>query len=147
MKFLLLLQFLVCLASRVAGKVYGRCELAQVLKEAGLEGYRGHPLADWLCMAFYESRFNTSLVQHEFDGSTSNGIFQINSRLWCGDYKHFQPNKCQIHCSDLLTSSIRDDIVCAMRIAQGPRGLGAWMGWSEHCAGRNLTIWLDDCEL
>ncbi|XP_020653240.3 sperm acrosome membrane-associated protein 3 [Pogona vitticeps] len=147
MKFLWLLQFFLCLASRVAGKVYGRCELARVLKKAGLDGYRGHTLTDWLCMAFYESHFDTSLVRYEFDGSTSNGIFQINSNIWCEDYKHLQPNKCHIHCSDLLTSSIRDDIVCAMKIAQGPRGLGAWMSWRENCDGRNSTIWLDDCKL
>ncbi|KAH0628914.1 hypothetical protein JD844_010552 [Phrynosoma platyrhinos] len=73
MKFLLLLQLLMCLASRVWGKIFGRCELAQVLKRAGLEGYRGHTVADYL-----------------------------------------------------LTSNINDDIVCAMKIAQRPRSLGAW---------------------
>uniref|UniRef100_A0A670K154 Sperm acrosome associated 3 n=1 Tax=Podarcis muralis TaxID=64176 RepID=A0A670K154_PODMU len=83
-----------------------------------------------VCLAFYESHFDTAIVDHEADGSTSNGIFQINSHLWCEDYKHFQPNFCKMHCSDLLTSDIKDDIVCAMRIAQGPRGLGAWY----HCS-------------
>ncbi|KAK9407534.1 SPACA3: Sperm acrosome membrane-associated protein 3 [Crotalus adamanteus] len=168
----------------VGGKIFGRCELARVLKKSGLEGYRGYSLADWVCLAFYESHFDTALVDHEADGSTSNGIFQINSHIWCEDYKHAKPNICQMHCSDslgaavrvrctelqtrlegllnsvlsrwlrkplqefyssegtgvyssapytiffvitdLLTSNINDDIVCAMRIAQGPRGLGSW---------------------
>ncbi|XP_042303786.1 sperm acrosome membrane-associated protein 3-like [Sceloporus undulatus] len=147
MKFLLLLQLLVCLASRVGGKIFGRCELAQVLKRAGLEGYRGHTIPDWICMAFYESRFDTAMVDHEADGSTSNGIFQINSHLWCEDYKHFKPNVCRMHCSDLLTSNINDDIVCAMKIARGPRSLGAWMGWKRNCEGRDLSIWLKGCQL
>uniref|UniRef100_A0A670JZI1 Sperm acrosome associated 3 n=1 Tax=Podarcis muralis TaxID=64176 RepID=A0A670JZI1_PODMU len=82
----------------VGGKIFRRCELAHLLKVSGLEGYRGYSLADWVCLAFYESHFDTAIVDHEADGSTSNGIFQINSHLWCEDYKHFQPNFCKMHC-------------------------------------------------
>ncbi|XP_028568886.1 sperm acrosome membrane-associated protein 3-like [Podarcis muralis] len=146
-KLLLLLPLLMCFTSRVGGKIFRRCELAHLLKVSGLEGYRGYSLADWVCLAFYESHFDTAIVDHEADGSTSNGIFQINSHLWCEDYKHFQPNFCKMHCSDLLTSDIKDDIVCAMRIAQGPRGLGAWMGWRENCEGLDLSAWLKGCIL
>ncbi|XP_053150704.1 sperm acrosome membrane-associated protein 3-like isoform X2 [Hemicordylus capensis] len=147
MKVFLLLPFFLCLLSRVWGKIFGRCELAQVFHKAGLDGYRGYSLADWVCLAFYESHFDTSVVDHEADGSTSNGIFQINSHYWCEDYKHFKPNLCEMHCTDLLTSNINDDIVCAMRIAQGPRGLGSWMGWRENCEGLELKNWLKGCEL
>ncbi|XP_070592907.1 uncharacterized protein [Erythrolamprus reginae] len=147
MKYLLLLSLLICLSFSVGGKIFGRCELAQVLKKAGLEGYRGYTLGDWVCLAFYESHFDSALEDHEADGSTSNGIFQINSHIWCEDYKHRKPNICQMHCSDLLTSNINDDIVCAMRIAQGPRGLGSWMGWRENCEGLRLSVWLKGCKL
>ncbi|XP_034289782.1 sperm acrosome membrane-associated protein 3 isoform X1 [Pantherophis guttatus] len=151
MKYLLLLSLLICLLFSVGGKIFGRCELARVLKKAGLEGYRGYSLADWVCLAFYESHFDSALVDHEADGSTSNGIFQINSHIWCEDYKHGKPNICQMHCSgelsNLLTSNINDDIVCAMRIAQGPRGLGSWMGWRENCEGLQLSVWLKGCKV
>ncbi|XP_044287405.1 sperm acrosome membrane-associated protein 3-like [Varanus komodoensis] len=147
MKFLLLLPLLVCLLSRAAGKIFGRCELAQVLKKAGLDGYRGYGLGDWICLAFHASHFDTAVVDHEADGSTSNGIFQINSRLWCEDYRHFAPNMCNMHCSDLLTSNINDDIICAMRIVQGYRGLGTWMSWKENCEGFQTSVWLKGCYL
>lgn len=147
MNVLLLLPLFMCLTSRVWGRHFERCELAQVLYNAGMEGYRGYSLADWLCLAFSESKFDTALVNHEADGSTNNGIFQINSRIWCEDYKRLKPNLCQMHCSDLLTSNINDDLVCAMRVAQGSRGLASWKGWRENCEGIDLSIWLKGCEL
>ncbi|XP_016851264.1 sperm acrosome membrane-associated protein 3 [Anolis carolinensis] len=143
----LLLQFLLCFASRTGAKVFERCELAKMLKNYGLDGYRGYSLANWVCMAFYESGFDTKMVRPQDNGSTSNGIFQINSYLWCEDYKHYTPNICQMHCSDLLTSYIRDDVACAMRIVQGPKGLGAWKMWKKNCEGEDVDIWLKGCEL
>ncbi|XP_075766187.1 sperm acrosome membrane-associated protein 3-like isoform X3 [Pelodiscus sinensis] len=100
-----------------------------------------------LCLAFHESRFDTGTVDHEADGSTDNGIFQINSRLWCEDYKSSARNLCHMHCSDLLTSNINDDIVCAMQIVQQPRGLGAWLAWRKHCEGRDLSQWVEGCNV
>ncbi|KAL8164214.1 UNVERIFIED_CONTAM: hypothetical protein K2H54_047902 [Gekko kuhli] len=101
---LLPLALLTCLASAVAGKIFGRCELAQKLKAAGLDGYRGYSLPNWICLAFYESHFDTGLVDHEADGSTSNGIFQINSHLWCDDMMHPSPNICDLHCSGTVNA-------------------------------------------
>uniref|UniRef100_A0A674K2X8 Sperm acrosome membrane-associated protein 3 n=1 Tax=Terrapene triunguis TaxID=2587831 RepID=A0A674K2X8_9SAUR len=121
---LMLLSILACVLVGNMGKIFRRCELAQVLHQAGMDGFRGYSLADWLCMAFHESRFNTDTVDHEADGSTDNGIFQINSRQWCDDYRSSTRNLCHMHCSDLLTSNINDDIVCAMQIVQQPRGMG-----------------------
>nr|XP_056706062.1 lysozyme C, milk isozyme-like [Euleptes europaea] len=126
MTHLILLALLTCLTSVVEGKIFSRCELAQQLKVAGLDGYHGYSLANWICLAFYESHFNTGLVDHQADGSTSNGIFQINSHLWCDDLTHPSPNICDLHCSDLLTSSLNDDITCAMRIVQSAGGMGTW---------------------
>uniref|UniRef100_A0ACB8EPF7 Uncharacterized protein n=1 Tax=Sphaerodactylus townsendi TaxID=933632 RepID=A0ACB8EPF7_9SAUR len=123
---LLLLALLTCLTSVVKGKIFGRCELAHKLKAAGLDGYHGYSLANWVCLAFYESHFNSGMVDHEADGSTSNGIFQINSHVWCDDLEHPSPNLCDLHCTDLLTSNLNDDITCAMRIVQSPRGMGTW---------------------
>nr|XP_025043465.1 sperm acrosome membrane-associated protein 3-like isoform X2 [Pelodiscus sinensis] len=96
---LVLLATLASLLTGNMGKIFQRCELAQVLHHAGMDGFRGYSLADWLCLAFHESRFDTGTVDHEADGSTDNGIFQINSRLWCEDYKSSARNLCHMHCS------------------------------------------------
>uniref|UniRef100_A0A7M4E9M7 Sperm acrosome membrane-associated protein 3 n=1 Tax=Crocodylus porosus TaxID=8502 RepID=A0A7M4E9M7_CROPO len=100
-----------------------------------------------LCMAFFESGFDTGTVVHEPDGSSNNGIFQINSRLWCNDYKTSSSNLCHMHCSDLLTSNIKDDIVCAMHIVQQPQGMGIWMSWRQRCKGQDLSIWVEGCNV
>uniref|UniRef100_A0A8C3I0C9 Sperm acrosome membrane-associated protein 3 n=1 Tax=Chrysemys picta bellii TaxID=8478 RepID=A0A8C3I0C9_CHRPI len=99
MAALMLLSILACVLVGNMGKIFRRCELAQVLHQAGMDGFRGYSLADWLCMAFHESRFNTDTVDHEADGSTDNGIFQINSRQWCDDYRSSTQNLCHMHCS------------------------------------------------
>uniref|UniRef100_A0A8C4Y054 Sperm acrosome membrane-associated protein 3 n=1 Tax=Gopherus evgoodei TaxID=1825980 RepID=A0A8C4Y054_9SAUR len=103
MAALVLLSILACVLVGNMGKIFRRCELAQVLHQAGMDGFRGYNLADWLCMAFHESRFNTDMVDHEADGSTDNGIFQINSRQWCDDYRSSTRNLCHMHCSVLET--------------------------------------------
>ncbi|XP_053880592.1 sperm acrosome membrane-associated protein 3-like [Malaclemys terrapin pileata] len=147
MAALMLLSILACVLVGNMGKIFRRCELAQVLHQAGMDGFRGYSLADWLCMAFHESRFNTDMVDHEADGSTDNGIFQINSRQWCDDYRSSTQNLCHMHCSDLLTSNINDDIVCAMQIVQQPRGMGAWLAWRKHCEGHELSQWVEGCNV
>uniref|UniRef100_A0A8C6Z3L0 lysozyme n=1 Tax=Nothoprocta perdicaria TaxID=30464 RepID=A0A8C6Z3L0_NOTPE len=104
-------------------KALGRCQLAQLLQE--LDGYRGYSLADWLCMAFYESNFDTAAKSVNADGSTSFGIFQINNRLWCTDERSPSENLCRVACTDLLTSDITDDIICAKKIVRHPQGMDA----------------------
>uniref|UniRef100_A0A7M4E9H9 Sperm acrosome membrane-associated protein 3 n=1 Tax=Crocodylus porosus TaxID=8502 RepID=A0A7M4E9H9_CROPO len=147
MTVLVLLSVLAGLLAGCAGKIFQRCELAQALHEAGMNGFHGYSLPDWLCMAFFESGFDTGTVVHEPDGSSNNGIFQINSRLWCNDYKTSSSNLCHMHCSDLLTSNIKDDIVCAMHIVQQPQGMGIWMSWRQRCKGQDLSIWVEGCNV
>lgn len=43
----------MCLTSRVWGKHFERCELAQVLNNAGMDGYRGYSLADCECFFLF----------------------------------------------------------------------------------------------
>ncbi|XP_006278049.2 sperm acrosome membrane-associated protein 3 isoform X2 [Alligator mississippiensis] len=147
MTVLVLLSVLASFLVGCAGKIFQRCELAQALREAGMDGFHGYSLPDWLCMAFYESGFDTGTVVHEPDGSSNNGIFQINSRLWCNDYKTSSSNLCHMHCSDLLTSNIKDDIVCAMHIVQQPQGMGIWLSWRQHCKGHDLSMWVEGCNV
>lgn len=55
-----------------------------------------------VCLAYFASGFNTAAVDHEADGSTNNGIFQINSRKWCKNLTPKVPNMCQMYCSGRL---------------------------------------------
>uniref|UniRef100_A0A8C6YY34 lysozyme n=1 Tax=Nothoprocta perdicaria TaxID=30464 RepID=A0A8C6YY34_NOTPE len=138
----LLTDFLIfiCLSSAL-----GRCQLAQLLQE--LDGYRGYSLADWLCMAFYESNFDTAAKSVNADGSTSFGIFQINNRLWCTDERSPSENLCRVACTDLLTSDITDDIICAKKIVRHPQGMDAWEDWAMHCKERDLSEWVEGCDV
>lgn len=52
-----------------------------------------------ICLAYFTSGFNTAAVDHEADGSTNNGIFQINSRKWCKNFNPEVPNLCKMYCS------------------------------------------------
>ncbi|XP_058863044.1 lysozyme C-like [Acipenser ruthenus] len=140
----ILLLFAVCLATASA-RVFTRCELVKMLKNAGLDGYRGHSLGNWVCLAYYESGYNTAAVNRNTDGSTDYGIFQINSRWWCSNGVTSSSNACHISCSKLLTSDISDDIECAKRVVRDPNGIGAWVAWRNHCKGRNMDSWVVGC--
>ncbi|KAM6176154.1 sperm acrosome membrane-associated protein 3 [Erethizon dorsatum] len=146
MTMLVLASLLSCLLTSSEAKVYSRCELARVLRDFGLDGYRGYSLADWVCLAYYTSGFNTGAVDHEADGSTNNGIFQINSRRWCKNLTPDSHNKCRVYCSDLLNPNLKDTVICAMKIVQEPQGLGYWETWRHHCQGKDLSDWVDGCD-
>ncbi|KAM6374846.1 lysozyme C, milk isozyme-like [Alca torda] len=49
--------------------------------------------------------------------------------------------------SCLLSSNITDDIICAKRIVRNPQGMNAWEGWAMHCKGRDLSEWVEGCDL
>ncbi|XP_008576702.1 PREDICTED: sperm acrosome membrane-associated protein 3 [Galeopterus variegatus] len=135
-----------CLLASSEAKVYSRCELARALQDFGLDGYRGYSLADWICLAYFASGFNTAAVDHEADGSTNNGIFQISSRKWCRNLNPGTPNLCKMYCFDLLNPNLKDTVICAMKIAQEPQGLGSWEAWRHHCQGKDLSDWVDGCD-
>ncbi|XP_036194776.1 sperm acrosome membrane-associated protein 3 [Myotis myotis] len=138
-------SLLSCLLTCGQAKVYSRCELFRVLQEFGLEGYRGHSLADWLCLAYYTSGFDSAAVDHEADGSTNNGIFQINSRKWCKTLKEYSTKGCNMYCTELLDPDLKNAVICAMKISQQPQGLGSWEAWKHHCLGKDLSDWVDGC--
>ncbi|KAM4843476.1 sperm acrosome membrane-associated protein 3 [Thomomys bottae] len=146
MAVLAFLSLLSCLLPSTEAKVYSRCELAKVLHNFGLDGFRGYDLADWVCLAYFTSGFNTGAVDHEADGSTNNGIFQINSRRWCKTLAPNALNMCRMYCSDLLNPNLKDTVICAMKIAQEPQGLGYWEAWRHHCQGKDLRDWVDGCD-
>uniref|UniRef100_A0A670YK46 Uncharacterized protein n=1 Tax=Pseudonaja textilis TaxID=8673 RepID=A0A670YK46_PSETE len=84
------------LACFVQTKIYHRCELAHVLKKNGMDGYEGYNLASWVCMAFYETGFDTKTIDHHRGGTKDYGIFHINSGLWCRENNSLSKALCDI---------------------------------------------------
>uniref|UniRef100_A0A452H0T7 Sperm acrosome membrane-associated protein 3 n=1 Tax=Gopherus agassizii TaxID=38772 RepID=A0A452H0T7_9SAUR len=147
MRALTLLPILACLSAGARGKVLSRCELARLLKRGGLDGFMGYRLDNWLCLAFYASRFDTGTVTENSDGSSNYGIFQINSRRWCSDQRSRTLDLCQTCCRDLLTADLADDINCVKKVVMDGQGMGVWMPWRDHCKGRDLSHWVASCNL
>ncbi|XP_028828537.1 lysozyme C-like [Denticeps clupeoides] len=139
------LVLLLLVAAAANAKVFSRCELARTLKAHGMDGYRGISLANWVCLARYESNYNTDATNHNSDGSTDYGIFQINNRWWCSNGVFRSANACHISCSALLSSDISTAIECAKRVVRDPNGIGAWVAWRNHCRGRDLSSYVADC--
>ncbi|KAL0963180.1 hypothetical protein UPYG_G00350770 [Umbra pygmaea] len=142
MRALVVLLF-VAVAS---AKEFDRCDLARKLKAAGMDGYRGNSLPNWVCLAKWESDYNTQATNHNTDGSTDYGIFQINSRWWCNDGKTPRAsNGCGISCSQLLSDDLTVAINCAKRVVRDPNGIGAWVAWRNHCKNRDLQSYVQGC--
>nr|UHA56337.1 c-type lysozyme [Plecoglossus altivelis] len=134
------------LAAVANAKVYQRCELAKVLKNAGMDGFRGISLPNWVCLTKGESNYNTKVTNRNSDGSTDYGIFQINSRYWCDDGRTPRAkNICGIRCAELLTDNIQTAIRCAKRVVQDPNGIKAWVAWRLHCQNRDLSSYVAGC--
>ncbi|XP_053440682.1 lysozyme C [Nycticebus coucang] len=146
MKTLLLLG-LVLLSVPAQGKVFERCELARTLKRMGMDGYRGNSLANWVCLAKWESSYNTRATNYNAgDRSTDYGIFQINSRYWCNDGKTpGAVNACGISCNALLQDDITQAVDCAKRVVRDPQGIRAWVAWRNHCQNQDLTQYTRGC--
>ncbi|XP_055062747.1 lysozyme C [Misgurnus anguillicaudatus] len=127
-------------------KIFERCELARALKAYGMDVDTGVSLADWVCLTNSESSYNTQAINHNTDGSTDYGIFQINSRYWCYDGRTpgRTSNGCKINCSDLLSDGISLSVNCAKIIAR-QQGISAWYGWINKCKDRDLNPYIAGC--
>ncbi|XP_073478633.1 lysozyme C-1-like [Aquarana catesbeiana] len=145
MKLLLFLAACLGMYYTSEGMVYSQCELYRIFQETGLSGYHGISAANWICLAYYESGYNTNAVNNN-GPSRDYGIFQINSKWWCNDGKTAHAvNACKISCQSLLDSNIRDDIECAKRVVRDPNGISAWVAWRNHCRGRDLNHFTAGC--
>ncbi|XP_054859657.1 lysozyme C, milk isozyme-like [Eublepharis macularius] len=145
MKVLSLALLFVLVAVNEA-RVFERCEAARTFKQHGLDGYEGYSLGNWVCLSYYESRFNTQAVgPPNSDGSRDYGIFQINSHWWCSNGQGPTANGCHTSCNSFLNDDITNDIECAKRIVRDPNKMGAWVAWRNHCKGRDLSRWTAGC--
>ncbi|KAM9323051.1 lysozyme C-like [Pholidichthys leucotaenia] len=141
------LFFLILLAVANA-KIFQRCEWALELKNRGLDGFSGVSLANWVCLTRWESDYNTKAINHNTDGSTDYGIFQINSRYWCHDTTTpgHTYNECNINCSELQSDDVTASVNCAKRIVR-QQGISAWYGWLNNCKGQDVSTYLAGCGL
>ncbi|KFP98964.1 Lysozyme C, partial [Leptosomus discolor] len=140
-----LLVFLGLALPGTQGKVIPRCELVNILRRHGFEGFEGKTVADWVCLVQHESSYNTR-AYHDNGSSRDYGIFQINSQYWCDDGKtRGSKNACHISCLKLQDDDIQNDIQCAKKIAEEAHGLSPWYGWRDHCEGKNLHSYVEGC--
>ncbi|XP_020919946.1 lysozyme-like protein 1 [Phacochoerus africanus] len=142
-----ILALMGCLITVIEPKIYTRCKLAKIFSRAGLDNYRGFSLGNWICMAYYESHYNTTAQTNLEDGSTDYGIFQINSYTWCRREKLQEKNHCHVACSALITDDLTDAIICAKKIVKETEGMNYWQGWKNHCEGKDLSEWKKGCEV
>ena len=99
-------------------------QIAQVARNAGLDGCRGVPLGTWVAIALAESGGNTNA--HNPNGEDSLGLWQINMRAhasWVGSNNLFDPNY----------NAVAAKRVCDM---QGPT---AWSVYSNGLYRQYLT--------
>lgn len=121
-----------------AGKVFNKCSLAQELARLGVPRAE---LPDWVCMAQYESRFDTGISKKNKNGSKDWGIFQINDRFWCnpGDGRP-STNTCKLQCQELLSDDITKAFRCAQLIKTQRRGFAPWYAWLKFCQNSKPSI-------
>ncbi|XP_067634147.1 lysozyme-like isoform X2 [Eurosta solidaginis] len=112
----------------VDAKEYMRCQLARELLEK--YGINKTFLSNWICMIEHESNRSTDAIKRNPNGSTSYGLFQINSKDWCRAGR--KGGICDKKCEDFLDDNIDDDVACAKRIFERA-GFKNWPGWSATC--------------
>ncbi|XP_008138834.2 lysozyme C, milk isozyme [Eptesicus fuscus] len=148
MRAILIISLFSCFFAAYNAKVFSKCELARQLKAHGMDGFHGYSLANWVCMAQYESNFNTRAFNGKnSNGSSDYGLFQLNNKWWCKDNKYPSENACNIMCSKFLDDNINDDINCIKRVVKDPNGMSAWVAWVNHCKNRDLSQYLAGCQL
>ncbi|XP_056656606.1 alpha-lactalbumin [Monodelphis domestica] len=123
MKSLLLLSIIL---SATQARELTKCELIQDLKNHGMDKYEDFHLNEMICVTFHSSGFNTQ-IKVSNNGNTEYGIFQISNNGWCAEKQEdVAKSTCGILCSKLLDDDINDDIVCAKKIIEQPKGIDYW---------------------
>ncbi|XP_008529598.2 lysozyme-like protein 4 [Equus przewalskii] len=145
MKAFVVLSLIGYLVVPSGAAVLGRCVVAKKLHEGGLSNFEGYSLENWVCLAYFESKFNPMAVyENTLDGYTGFGLFQIRNNVWCDRGK----NRCHVSCSALLNPNLQKTIECAKKIVKEKEGMRAWPSWSLNCQNSDtLARWLDGCKL
>ncbi|XP_026567422.1 uncharacterized protein LOC113443432 [Pseudonaja textilis] len=127
--------------------VFDICSFSAILKENGLEGFSGTTIAEWICLVFHSSGFDTSAL-NVGPRATNHGIFLLSAKWWCDDFKtpHAR-NYCNVSCEALRDVNITDDIQCAKKVVEKSKGFAAWAAWRIHCKGQDLKKYIAGCDL
>nr|ADM33941.1 lysozyme [Scylla paramamosain]QCC62348.1 c-type lysozyme [Scylla paramamosain] len=141
----LLVLLLVTCATLVVGKIFTKCELASDLENR--YGVAKEDVKKWVCIAQFESTFNTAAINHHnYDHSKDFGLFQLNSRYWCGDKGK---NVCKMPCTALLDDDLTNDVQCMKKIIRETEkwkgkgtGLSAWVAYERRCKNMNLDQYI-----
>lgn len=104
-----------------------QCDMYRLAVKAGIPA---NYIPQMVCTAKYESSWNPQAVNHNTDGSTDRGLWQVNNRYWCSD-PNFpgKSNGCGVDCSQMLLEL--PNALCAARILH-QQGLNAWYGYKSH---------------
>ncbi|WAR26442.1 LYSC1-like protein [Mya arenaria] len=133
---------LLCLPYLAQGYIYTKCELARDLLA---ENVAKSELHKWVCMAWYESSFNTAAVNQNSPNSVDHGLFQINS-YWNCDPQNGKPakNGCGHPCSDYKNTDLTDDVACIKKLKREHKGWGFSMGYTNNCQSKTSS-YLSEC--
>ncbi|CAF4746978.1 unnamed protein product [Pieris macdunnoughi] len=121
-------------------RIYDSCELARDFLKLGVS--KEH-IATWVCIAYHESRFDTTARN---PNSGDHGLLQISELYWCGPGK-----ACGVSCSAFRDDDISDDVECALKIheehtrLQGD-GFLAWVVYPHYCK-HNAKKYLANCDV
>lgn len=129
-----------------AGVIYDRCQLAEELRN--VHNIPFDQLHTWVCIAYYESRFDTSAIGRlNADGSSDHGLFQISDIYWCSN--EGVGNGCNAACSDFRNTDISDDVRCVKQIYEEHQrlfgnGFHAWTVYEPYCR-HQTNQYIKDC--
>uniref|UniRef100_A0A182RF64 lysozyme n=1 Tax=Anopheles funestus TaxID=62324 RepID=A0A182RF64_ANOFN len=127
-----------------SGKVYERCELATELRDR--HRMPVEQIATWVCIAYHESRFNTSAEGRlNADGSGDHGLFQISDIYWCSTDANRPGKACRVTCAAMRDNDITDDVRCVRMIYDehqriSGNGFNAWTVYKPYCEGREASF-------
>ncbi|XP_006889294.1 PREDICTED: lysozyme-like protein 6-like [Elephantulus edwardii] len=136
----LLISLVSCLFTVNQARIVHCCDLAKLLYKEDMNGLQGYSVSDWLCLALVESKFNTSKISENADGSFDYGISQINSHCWCNDYPSCSENLCHVDCLELLEPKLLSSIKCVKRILFEEGGLKNWIQWKLPCSEPRASV-------
>lgn len=137
-----------CLLRPLAfAKTFSRCELAHELRYR--HGLPARQVPTWVCIARFESLFNTSAVGRLNGGaSLDHGLFQMSDTYWCSPPG--RGTACGLSCDKLVDDDITDDVECALRVYREHQrltgdGFNAWVVYQRFCSRGRADRYVDDC--
>lgn len=141
----LIVLLALCWPCTVA-RVFNRCDLARTLYFTNNLSYE--QVGVWVCIAKYQSNFNTKALNYDSEGTGYHGMYQISDRYWCSTSGR-PGNVCNIECERLRNDDLSDDFACIAEIFEehqrlSGNGYNAWTTFGQYCANDYLSL-IEDC--